>query len=373
MRSSTRGLAAVLGLVLAGCSSGAALLSPVPVDAAPFEAVLDRTPASVGKLLSTSCTGSPIAGSGFVVAPDLVLTGAHVVSGARQVSLRLTGAAPVLADVVGIDPSRDTALVRTRARLDASALGLADDAATPGTEVATLGFPLGESVLDSVVARITSVTDSAIVNARPVHDLVTVDATLRTGTSGGPLIDADGTVRGMVVAAIGGRGGRDSVPTVALAIPPASLAASLDAWRDEPPALEVGCVGEPAREPGPAPDLEVATRDPQAAEFVHTLWLLGQGINAGHATGTWGMLAPDRRAAEGGADAWAAWVGSTRWESLRVLDAERSGDRARVTVRLRATTDGLCRLHELRVDLALDRGIWLVGTASPVTAAAACG
>ncbi|WP_198018439.1 trypsin-like peptidase domain-containing protein, partial [Sedimentibacter sp. B4] len=79
---------------------------PTPVDASLLDPVVQRYSASVGRLLSTSCTGAPFAGSGFVVGPGLVLTAAHVVEGARQVSVRLAGAEPVPAEVVGIDPNR---------------------------------------------------------------------------------------------------------------------------------------------------------------------------------------------------------------------------------------------------------------------------
>lgn len=373
MRTSTCGLAAAVALaVLAGCSIAPPLLSPTPVDAAPFAVLVERARGSVGKLLSTSCAGAPIAGSGFVVAPGLMLTGAHVVDGGRQVSLRLTGASPVLADIVGIDPAKDTALVRARVPLDVPPLALAGAPVAPGTPVTTLGYPLGESVLRTEVSRITSVTDSAIVNDRPMQDLVTVDATIRTGSSGGPALAADGRVHGMVVAAIGGRGGRDSAPIVALAIPARSLADSLAAWRGNPPDPGDGCAGEAARDGG-ALDLDVVTTDPAAAEFVHTLWLLGKGINAGQAVSTWGMLSAGRRAAEGGPEAWAATVGDTRWSGLAVLATSRDGDRATARVRLRSTVAGKCRVQQLDVGLELVHGIWLVGVADPAGDAESCG
>jgi S1-C subfamily serine protease len=374
MRRSTSGLGAVLCATLfSGCSLFfPALRSPTPVDAAPFAPVVERTGGSVAKLLSTTCGGAPIAGSGIVVAPDLVLTAVHVVGGARQVSLRVADAAPVLADVVGIDPAKDTALVRTETALDVPVLGLATDATAPGTTVAALGYPLGESVLRTEFARITSVTDSAIVNGGPVQDLVTVDATLRPGSSGGPAVDVQGTVRGMVVAAIGGRGGRDSAQTVALAIPPASLARSVAEWRDRSAATPAACTGDASSPPAGGLRLAWAT-DADAAEFVHTLWLLGRSINAGQVQSSYQLLTSQRRTTEGGQDGWAATVAAQRWTELEVLTAAHTGNTATVHVRLRTEGDGGCRVQASDITLELVSGTWLVGADEPAGDATACG
>lgn len=371
MRRAGRGVASVAALaVLAGCSPSAPLRAPTPIDPAPFAAVLADAPASVARLLSTSCAGAPISGSGFLVAPDLVLTAAHVVDGARQVSVRLTGAPPTPAQVVGIDPARDTALVRLPVAANAPALRFGTP--TTGTPVAAIGLPLGDARPRGALASITSVSDAAVVNGHGQTDLVALDASLAPGVSGGPALAADGTVRGMVVGAIRGRGGRDSAETIALAIPPASLAAALGRWRDDPATAAAPCAGEPAAPPAPPPALS-STAGPEAAEITHTLWLLGQGVNAGQAQAAWGQLSADRRLGEGDAGQWAAARAGVHWDALAVRSVQLRDGWADARVRLRTTSPGACHEQELDVGLQLVAGTWLVGLEEPLGAARRCG
>lgn len=375
MRSSRRWPAAFVCVpLLAACSVWSPpLLAPTPVDASPFDPVVQRYSASVGRLLSTSCTGAPFAGSGFVVGPGLVLTAAHVVDGARQVSVRLAGAEPVPAEVIGIDPNRDTALVRTEFDpAGAPVIALAADATEVGSAVVALGYPLGESRWHREDARITSVTDSAIVNGAAMHDLLTVDATLPIGMSGGPVLDARGVARGMAVAAIGGRGGRDSTSPVALGIPAARLAGSFAEWRNEPPVRSAPCAGEVDRGGTGGPDLVVTSSDPDAPELAHTLWLLGRSINAGQYPGAAGLLTSSLLTNEGGAATWAAGLGQTRWLGIDVAEAGMDGDRASARARLRTTSGEGCRVQQVDYRFVRAAGIWRVDAIEPVGAAQAC-
>ncbi|MCB0911802.1 MAG: trypsin-like peptidase domain-containing protein [Propionibacteriaceae bacterium] len=374
MRSGKRRTLALCGvLLLAGCSSWTPLRTPTPVDAGPLTPVAQRSAAAVGRLLSTRCSGAPAAGTGFVVGPGLVLTAAHVVGGARQVSVRLTGAGPVPAEIVGIDASRDTALVRAGALPgDPPTIPLASDRAATGTTVVALGYPLGESVLHRTFARITSVTDSALVNGSPMRDLVTLDATLPVGLSGGPALDADGVARGMVVAAIGGRGGRDSTSPVTLALPASGLQASLTEWGDDTAVPSAPCAGEVDHGEAADPDLIVSTTDADAPELAHTLWLLGRSINAGQYPSAAGMLTRGLLAAEGGVTAWGRGLDSTRWQAIDLRSATRDGDRATARARLRTADDDGCRVQPVEVRFERSSGIWLVAAVEQDGAAEGC-
>jgi hypothetical protein len=338
------------------------LLTPTPVDPAPFDDVLSRTAGSVGRLLSTSCAGAPMAGSGFVVDARHVLTASHVVGGARQVSLRLGGAAPVLADVVGIDPVTDTALVRTSEDLPASPLALAGpDETAPGTAVGVLGYPLGDASLRTALTRITSVTESAVVNDHPTQNLVVVDETLRLGMSGGPALDAEGRVRGMVVAQIPGRGGRDSTSPVALAVPTRTLAGSLAGWQAAPTPAAAACAGEHERATSGGPDLITAAG--VDAELAHTLWLLGSSLNAGQFPSAWGMLTEHQQWWEGDLARWTVANSELPWARIEVEETTRDGERATAKARVRTTwQDGRCREQQVGYGFRLVAGIWLIDT-----------
>jgi len=351
----------VAATLLSGCSLfSPPLRSPQPVDPTTFAGVPARAGGSVGRLLSTSCAGAPMAGSGFVVDAHHVLTASHVVGGARQVSLRLTGAAPVLGEIVGIDATTDTALVRTTAALAGPPLELAGAGeTTTGTEVEALGYPLGDAELGTALARLTSVSESAVVNDHPAQDLLVVDATLRVGMSGGPVVDAQARVRGMVVAAIGGRGGRDSTASVALALPTALLAGKVEAWRTAVALAPDACAGEASSTSARAPGLTL--HDGADAEVAHTLWLLGSSLNAGQYPSAWGMLTAGQQGREGELAAWISRTGGQTRTEIEVLRATRDGDRATAQARVRSTgADGSCRSQAVGYQLRLERGIWLI-------------
>ncbi len=372
MRTGPRGAGCLaVAVLMSGCSLLApGLRSARPVDPAPFTALAATAGASVGRVLSTSCAGAPMAGSGFVVDSSHVLTASHVVGGARQVSLRLTGAKPVLADVVGIDAATDTALVRTSTVLGRGLALAAADATTSGTPVAVLGYPLGDAELLSSLTMITSVSEAAVVNDHSATGLVVVDATLPVGMSGGPVVDAAGRVRGMAVASIGGRGGRDSTSPVALALPTGVLAAAVARWQDVPRSDPPACEGETAALSTAGTELVLGNG--VDAELAHTVWLFGTSLGAGQFASAWGMLTPDRQRVEGDLAQWTR-RNSRAWTRVDVREATRQGDRATASVRVdTAGPDGACAAGEIDVTFRLSRGIWLIDGVDP-GAVSACG
>ena len=93
---------------------------------------------SVLKVLGTAC-GLGVSGSGWVAAPELVVTAAHVVAGQDDTTVEPVGGVPRLrAQLVYFDSRNDVAVLRVPG-LDASPLPLAK--AKPGASVAILGFP----------------------------------------------------------------------------------------------------------------------------------------------------------------------------------------------------------------------------------------
>jgi S1-C subfamily serine protease len=151
------------------------------------------------------------AGSGFIVATDgLILTNNHVVAGASSVTVVLNDAQQLKATVVATDPARDLALVRV------SATGLAPvtlgDSSTikVGQLAIAIGSPLGKFT-DSVTQGIISGADRSITVGDPAGQtsedltgLIQTDAAINPGSSGGPLLEAGGSVIGIVVASSSG-------------------------------------------------------------------------------------------------------------------------------------------------------------------------
>jgi len=180
---------------------------PEPRVAPPSRRVL-RTPGvraaapSVVRVLGTAC-GLGVEGSGWVAASGLVVTNAHVVAGEDDTVVQLGGDGATLdAALARFDPRNDVAVLRV-AGLGAPALALAPDAAS-GTGGAILGFPL-DGPFDAEAGRIgatrTVIADDAY-GGGPVRRAVTpVRGRVRSGNSGGPVVDAGGRVLATVFAA----------------------------------------------------------------------------------------------------------------------------------------------------------------------------
>ncbi len=144
-------------------------------------------------------------GSGFIIAPEgVILTNAHVIDGARKVTVRLLDKREFEASVIGKDPHTDVALIRIPVEETLPALPLGDsDALEVGEWVMAVGNPFG---LDNSVS-------SGIVSAKGRHlgqaydRLIQTDASLNPGSSGGPLVNLKGQVVGVNKAIVSQGGG----------------------------------------------------------------------------------------------------------------------------------------------------------------------
>jgi S1-C subfamily serine protease len=190
-------------------------ISGPDVDVAPPRAAIARDPdvaaaaASVVKIQGTAC-GLGVEGSGWVAGPGLVVTNAHVVAGQDDTVVQVRGEGPRLdARAVAYDPRNDVAVLRVDG-LDAPALELEGDVVS-GTSGAILGFPLN-GPYDVRAARVgvtRTVVSQDAYGAGPVQRRMTaLRGNVRSGNSGGPVVDADGDVLTTVFAATRGGGPR---------------------------------------------------------------------------------------------------------------------------------------------------------------------
>jgi len=155
---------------------------------------------STVKVVGQAC-GLIQEGTGFVVAPHLVLTNAHVVAGEKAGHTQIEAdGGTYTATPVYFDPSYDLALLRTNAPLG-PALVLAGSTAARGTEGAVVGYPENGplSVVPAGVASPLSAVGRDIYNDGLVErQLYQIDAQVLPGNSGGPLLDEHGHVLGVV-------------------------------------------------------------------------------------------------------------------------------------------------------------------------------
>jgi S1-C subfamily serine protease len=148
-----------------------------------------------------SCDRS-IEGSGFVIAPDRILTNAHVVAGVRDPVVYPPTGGSLPATVVLYDPQVDIAVLEVSG-LRAPTLRFAS-AATGGNSAVVAGYP-EDGPFSAVAARIRDRQDirgpNIYQNATVTRDVYAVRAVVLPGNSGGPLLATDGEVYGVVFAA----------------------------------------------------------------------------------------------------------------------------------------------------------------------------
>jgi serine protease Do len=134
-------------------------------------------------------------GSGFLISSDgLVLTNAHVVDGAKEVTVKLSDHREFKAKVLGADRSSDIAVLKIDGR-DLPAVSLGDsDKLGVGDYVLAIGEPFG--LEETATAGIVSAKGRSLPGDGYVPFIQT-DAAVNPGNSGGPLFDANGSVVGI--------------------------------------------------------------------------------------------------------------------------------------------------------------------------------
>src|SRR3954454_5257062 len=142
---------------------------------------------------------SQATGSGFLIDNEgHILTNAHVVEGAKTVTVQLGDGAEQDAQVVGSDPSSDIALLKVDNTEGASPLPLGDSSKVEvGDPVIAIGNPFGldRTVTTGIVSALQRQIQAP--NGFSISDVIQTDAAINPGNSGGPLIDGNGQVIGI--------------------------------------------------------------------------------------------------------------------------------------------------------------------------------
>jgi S1-C subfamily serine protease len=164
---------------------------------------------SVVRILGTAC-GLAVQGSGWVASPKIVVTNAHVVAGEDDTTVQTDGGPELDATALVFDPHNDLAVLRVDG-LGAPALA-AHPNARAGEPVAILGFPQDGPYHASPgrLGETRTVISRDAYGAGPVQRRMTsIRGNIRSGNSGGPVVDADGQAVATVFAATtrGPRGG----------------------------------------------------------------------------------------------------------------------------------------------------------------------
>ena len=163
---------------------------------------LDAAAQSVVRITgNASACGQNQAGSGFVISDDRVVTNAHVVAGVEQPVVETPAGQVLTATIVYFDPETDLAVIAVPG-LDSPALTLGDTAAD-GAKGVINGYPYGGPFVSSP-AEVLSVDIASVANiyadSENLREVYALATTVIEGDSGGPLLDLNGQVIGVVFA-----------------------------------------------------------------------------------------------------------------------------------------------------------------------------
>ena len=156
---------------------------------------------SVVKVLGTAC-GLGVEGSGWVAAPGLVVTNAHVIAGEEDTTVTPSGGSALDATPVHFDSTNDLALLRVGS-LDSPALRLVPNPSS-GTPGAVLGYPENGPFTISPArlgATGTVISQDAYGRGPVTRRLTALRGEIHSGNSGGPMVDGAGDVLTTVFAA----------------------------------------------------------------------------------------------------------------------------------------------------------------------------
>jgi len=187
----------------ADAESGGGALTPRQIYKRDAPGVVFITAEGGGEATATPAPdgGGEATGSGFVIGKGgSIVTNAHVVQGARRVSVQFDDRKVAIAKVVGSDPSTDLALLMVPTDgLSLSPLKLGSSKNLQvGDPVVAIGNPFG------LARTLTTGVISALQRSIPslqegfqIGNIIQTDAAINPGNSGGPLIDATGRVIGV--------------------------------------------------------------------------------------------------------------------------------------------------------------------------------
>jgi S1-C subfamily serine protease len=145
--------------------------------------------------------GQNQSGSGFVVAPDRVVTNAHVVAGVSEPIVQLPDGNAYPGEVVYFDPVDDLAIISVPG-VSAAPLSLTSTL-SPGTKAVSSGYPFGGpyNIRAAEVLSVGAVGVADIYGQNPTpREVYTLAADVQHGESGGPLLTEAGQVAGVIFA-----------------------------------------------------------------------------------------------------------------------------------------------------------------------------
>ena len=185
---------AVVNISVTGTEKTAMQVGPEAFNGDPFE-MFRRFQQGHGRMVPREVPVHGM-GSGFIVSPDgIILTNAHVVKDANEVTVKLTDRREFRAKVLGADPQTDVAVLKIDAKnLPVVKLGNVGKRCSVGEWVLAIGSPFGFE--NTVTAGVVSAKGRSLPDDSYVPFIQT-DVAVNPGNSGGPLFNSRGEVVGI--------------------------------------------------------------------------------------------------------------------------------------------------------------------------------
>lgn len=329
------------------------------------EELIANLSSAVVRVATTTCDGLG-SGTGFQVAPNLVVTAAHVVEGAASVSVT-NDSELASAEVLGLDPGTDTALLRTSTEVSDRVLPLVGEDVAQGSRITALGFPLGVWQLRNTSGNITSGRTVVEYADQRVDPVVMTDADINGGYSGGPALTSTGEVAGLVSGSRNFDEAGNQVDGEKFLVPASSISAGVARWRDAAALTAAQCGEVDAPDEDYSLDIVMVTDDPVALSATQTLFNHGQSINVGDYEAAHALFTP-AAAARFPMPTWGEGLASSYWERLEVLQADTLGP-GKIRLRALLTTaqdasvrdDGAtCTRYGMDYTLVAEDADWLI-------------
>jgi S1-C subfamily serine protease len=165
-------------------------------------------------------------GSGFILNKDgLILTNNHVINDGQKVEVKLSDKHTYKAQVIGVDPNHDLALLKINAPNLVPATLSESTGLVVGQRVYAIGNPFGlqGTMTRGIISAIRSIRGP---QGNPIEDAIQTDAAVNPGNSGGPLLNSKGEVIG--ITTLIANNGADQSSGIGFAIPINTAKAVLD-------------------------------------------------------------------------------------------------------------------------------------------------
>ena len=175
---------------------------------AALAAKVDPSVVDVNTVIQTGNGSGAAAGTGIILTSSgEILTNNHVVAGSTSITVAIAGrSGTYTAHVVGVDPTKDVALIQVDGVSGLPTATLADSSTLQvGQPIVAFGNALGQGGVPresqgSIVALDQSLTANDGTSSEQLTGMIQIDASISPGDSGGPIVNSAGQVVGMITA-----------------------------------------------------------------------------------------------------------------------------------------------------------------------------